>query len=606
MPTGIIDAIDNSILVGAGWQDICTKFHRVHPETLVRCQESDCYIKDRLKSGAPCQYKCRNGLWDIGIPIIVSGRHLATLFLGQFFHENEIPEKDYFVRQGHHFGFDIDDYLAALDQVPHFTHEKIDSILSYNQSLAGFLANLAESALSRKTAGEQISEQNQIMQGVLEHTHMMAAYLDRDFNFVWANRAYADTCKTTAALLKGKNHFELYPHKENQAIFQRVVDTGDPFFIEAKPFEFPDQPEKGITYWDWSLIPVKNESDTVIGLVFTLADVTRRATAEETLKKHNETLAHKVAEQTRMARDRAVKLQKLVGELTLAEQKERQRLAQILHDHLQQLLVGARINSEILCRNTDKTHEKFARNAFDLISKSLETSRSLTAELYPAALQQGLSAALKWTERWISDNHGISIDLHTDPVIDPTREEVTVFLYQSTRELLLNVVKHAGVSSARVEMSCDPEKKQLRVTVSDQGAGFDPDAALKNEGTGFGLFSIKERLELMGGCLGIESESGKGASLSLIVPLEIQEKEKEPLRETGTADTLIRTGEHKIRTLVVDDHTVVRQGISAMLSFHSDIELVGEAGNGREAREQARQLQPDVILMDINKPLTVT
>ena len=100
MPMGIIDAVDNSILVGAGWQDICTKFHRMHPETLIRCQESDNYIKKRLKNEEVCQYKCQNGLWDIGIPIIVSGRHLATMFLGQFFHEDEIPEKNFFVKQG--------------------------------------------------------------------------------------------------------------------------------------------------------------------------------------------------------------------------------------------------------------------------------------------------------------------------------------------------------------------------------------------------------------------------------------------------------------------------------------------------------------------------
>lgn len=71
MPLGIIDAVDNSILVGAGWQDICTKFHRVHPGTMLRCQESDNYIKDHLKKGEACKYKCKNGLWDIGIPIIV-------------------------------------------------------------------------------------------------------------------------------------------------------------------------------------------------------------------------------------------------------------------------------------------------------------------------------------------------------------------------------------------------------------------------------------------------------------------------------------------------------------------------------------------------------
>src|SRR5208282_4801596 len=79
MPIGIIDATDGSILVGSGWQDICVKFHRANPDSLQRCWESDSYIKDRLVEGEACHYKCMNGLWDVGMPIVVSGRHLATL-----------------------------------------------------------------------------------------------------------------------------------------------------------------------------------------------------------------------------------------------------------------------------------------------------------------------------------------------------------------------------------------------------------------------------------------------------------------------------------------------------------------------------------------------
>ncbi len=133
------------------------------------------------------------------------------------------------------------------------------------------------------------------------------------------------------------------------------------------------------------------------------------------------------------------------------------------------------------------------------------------------------------------------------------------------------------------------------MTVSDNGSGFDPSAVLKNEGGGFGLFSINEQLQLMGGSIRIESSSGNGASLSLFVPLEKkEEKENEVIREIKTED--------KIRTLVVEDHTVVRQGISTLLSLYSDIEMVGEACDGQEAVEKARQLNPDVILMDISMP----
>ena len=147
MPIGIIDAIDGSVLVGVGWQDICIQFHRANTASLKACNDSDDYIKNHLVEGEACQYLCKNGLWDIGVPIMVAKRHLATLFLGQFFYEGDTSDRDYFVRQAQQYGFDLKEYLAALDRVPVFTKEKVDSIINYNKSFAKFIAELAERSL---------------------------------------------------------------------------------------------------------------------------------------------------------------------------------------------------------------------------------------------------------------------------------------------------------------------------------------------------------------------------------------------------------------------------------------------------------------------------
>jgi PAS domain S-box-containing protein len=126
------------------------------------------------------------------------------------------------------------------------THSLFDGILLNLQDIT--VLKLAEQALREKK--RQIIESNQIMAGILENTHMMAVFLDTKFNFIWVNKAYANTCKKTPTFFQDKNHFDLYSDKETQAIFMRVVDTGEPFFVTAKSFEFPDQPERGITYWD--------------------------------------------------------------------------------------------------------------------------------------------------------------------------------------------------------------------------------------------------------------------------------------------------------------------------------------------------------------------
>jgi signal transduction histidine kinase len=319
-----------------------------------------------------------------------------------------------------------------------------------------------------------------------------------------------------------------------------------------------------------------------------------RKESEEALRKSRDELERNVQERTMM-------LRALTAKLTLAEQWERQRIAKILHDHLQQLLVGARFNAEVLSAQIGVDYKELTENILHLITQSIQTSRSLTAELSPPVLQQGLSAAVGWLARWMKEKHGLAVELQTDPCFDPPREDTTVLLFQSIRELLFNVVKHANVKSARLEMACD-EQNHLHVTVSDQGKGFHPALVWKTEETGFGLFSINERLNLMGGSLHIESSPGKGASFLMIVPLESREKPDEDIRVIMAEVQKDKTPGDKIRILLADDHTVVRQGLSTMLNLHSDFQVIAEAVDGKEAVEKAREFQPDVILMDISMP----
>ncbi len=157
----------------------------------------------------------------------------------------------------------------------------IGSVLALSIAIGMILIYFERTQKTLRISEERLVESNQILSGVLEHTHVKTVFLDPQFNYRWVNRAYADTCRHEPYFFPGKNLFELYPHAENQAVFQNVVTTGKSFFTTAKPFEFPDQAERGVTYWDWSLIPLKNNSGNVTGLVYTLAEVTERIRAEE-------------------------------------------------------------------------------------------------------------------------------------------------------------------------------------------------------------------------------------------------------------------------------------------------------------------------------------
>jgi PAS domain S-box-containing protein len=121
----------------------------------------------------------------------------------------------------------------------------------------------------------------QMLRTILEHTHILIAYLDPQFNFLLVNKAYAEADGRDLSFFSGKNHFDLYPNAENERIFKNVVKKGKPYFASARPFEYAEHPERGITYWDWSLIPDKDEKGKVIGLVLSLTDVTSRVQTEQ-------------------------------------------------------------------------------------------------------------------------------------------------------------------------------------------------------------------------------------------------------------------------------------------------------------------------------------
>ena len=135
-----------------------------------------------------------------------------------------------------------------------------------------------------------LDQERRTLRAIMENTPTHLAYLDPQFNFVMVNSAYAEGTGYTEEQLAGRGHFELFPHEENQAIFERVRETGEPVKFVARPFQFPDRPEMGTTYWDWTLVPVEDASGDLQGLVFSLMDVTEQEQARQRLRRYAERL----------------------------------------------------------------------------------------------------------------------------------------------------------------------------------------------------------------------------------------------------------------------------------------------------------------------------
>ncbi|MBF0123834.1 MAG: PocR ligand-binding domain-containing protein, partial [Magnetococcales bacterium] len=136
---GIIDLTGN-ILVATGWQEICMRFHRVHPECRANCLESDTYLSANVREGQYTTYKCKNNMLDLATPIIVGGVHIANLFLGQFIFDDEIPDEQIFIDQADRYGFDREEYLRALRNIPRWSRQTVTHVMEFYTRLAHLIA----------------------------------------------------------------------------------------------------------------------------------------------------------------------------------------------------------------------------------------------------------------------------------------------------------------------------------------------------------------------------------------------------------------------------------------------------------------------------------
>ncbi len=146
---GIVD-LNGKVLVATGWQDICTQFHRVNPESCQHCLESDTILSGNTKINTYKTYKCRNNMWDMSTPVIIGNRHMGNLFLGQFFYDDEEIDTDLFKKQAHKYNFDEEEYLQALHRVPRFSRNKLDVVMRFYTKFAQQISSLGYKNLEHK------------------------------------------------------------------------------------------------------------------------------------------------------------------------------------------------------------------------------------------------------------------------------------------------------------------------------------------------------------------------------------------------------------------------------------------------------------------------
>jgi PAS domain S-box-containing protein len=234
------------------------------------------------------------GLFLLSVYIITYRRTLKSI-------EN-LQDGINFVSSGdleHAVSSDRKDEIGELSNSFNQMTANLKTVTASKKDLEAEIAERKKAERQLESAREALQRERGILQTIMNSPkNMHLVYLDRDFNFVRVNEAYAKTCGYTPEEMVGKNHFQLYPDEENETIFKRVRDTGMPVQFHDKPFVFPDQPERGITYWDWTLEAIKNDAGNIEGLVFALVETTERKQLQLKLENYSRKLEEMVEDRT--------------------------------------------------------------------------------------------------------------------------------------------------------------------------------------------------------------------------------------------------------------------------------------------------------------------
>lgn len=405
-------------------------------------------------------------------------------------------------------------------------------------------------------------------------------------------------------------------HEEDRetvhAAIQRAVYEPAPYACEFR-IRYPDRSIHWLEWWGEVYRDAKQQPVRMVGL---LQDITRRREIEEELRRLTDELERRVADRTEKLIRSESRLRALSKELNLTEQRERRKIATDLHDYLAQLLVLARIRlGQAKQDRLPASGAGHIAEAESNIDHALAYTRSLVGQLCPPLLKDfGLAVALKWLAEQMQQ-HRLAVEVYADETRLTLEDEQEVLLFQSVRELLMNVVKHAQTDAVTVRV--EQESGVLRIEVQDQGAGFDLAAAAAESPTtlssNFGLFNITERMQALGGRFDLHSAPGQGTTATLVLPLAARDKrETRDKRDEQKVNSLpvapfspvSQVSHHPpIRVLLVDDHAMIREGLKAVLLDYPGFDIVGEAANGAEAVSLTGTLQPEVVVMDVTMPL---
>jgi len=380
-----------------------------------------------------------------------------------------------------------------------------------------FLYRRASQDIKRRQLAEMALQQSEeTARALLNASGDRALLLDREGKILALNGTASEALDKTREELMGVMVFDLFPKSiadRRKAFHEQVVATGNPVHYED---------ERDGRCLDTHVYPVFDSSGEVVRVALFSRDITERKRAEAELKRAREELKRYSIELEAQVKKRTEEIRRLSGKMMQSQENERAAIARELHDELGQVLTALRMDAVWLRNHIGDKDFKAAERALtmcDLIDKTIDDVRGLAIRLRPGVLDDlGLVEALEWYTAEFEERTNIICRFERADLLPPVPDYLATAAYRIAQEAMTNVARHA--SATRVDVGLDVKGNSLILTVKDNGRGFDTDAMSVFDG--LGLAGMKERADLMGGVLEIDSSPGNGTELKFIVSLRNQ------------------------------------------------------------------------------------